>query len=156
MNNSRVVGAVFLLLFSAYGYFTGDIHLDFWSEEELFTARSLPYAIAAAGIFISLLLIALPSPDTDWKTWLAFDWIPAILLLLAMSLYGLVFEYLGFVLSTILFLIISYLVLGERRITWMLIGSVPLVLGFWMLMDFLGIYLEPGELYRLLMGPSDA
>ena len=156
MNNSRVVGVVFLLLFSAYGYFTGDIQLDFWSEEELFNARSLPYAVAAAGIFISLLLIALPSPDTEWKAWLAFDWVPAILLLLAMSLYGLVFEYLGFVLSTIFFLIISYLVLGERRITWMLIGSVPLVLGFWVLMDFLGIYLEPGELYRVLMGPSDA
>jgi|APSaa5957512535_1039671.scaffolds.fasta_scaffold152169_2 putative tricarboxylic transport membrane protein len=156
MNNSRVIGVTFLLLFSVYGYFTADIPLDFWSEEELFNARSLPYAIAAAGILISFLLIALPSPATEWKTWLTLDWLPAVLLLLTMSLYGLVFEYLGFILSTISFLIISYFILGERRVGWMLVGSVPLVLGFWLLMDFLGIYLEPGELYRLLAGSSDA
>ena len=29
----------------------------------------------------------------------------------------------------------------------MLLASVPLVLGFWLLMDFLGIYLNAGELF---------
>jgi len=144
------------LLFSTYGFLTTDIPLDLFSEEELFNARSLPYGIAAVGSFISLLVILLPSPGTQWQTWLALDWLPAILLLLLMSLYGLVFEYLGFVLSTIIFLITSYAVLGERRITWMLLCSIPLVLGFWLLMDFLGIYLDPGELFHSLTESADA
>jgi len=156
MNNSRITGILFLALFSAYAYFIEDIPLDFWSEEELFNARSFPYVIAAAGIFVSLLLIVMPSPQTDWRTWLTLDWLPAVLLLVAMSIYGLVFVYLGFVISTILFLITSYAILGERRGAWMLLASVPLVMGFWLLMDFLGIYLDPGELFLLLSRPSDA
>jgi putative tricarboxylic transport membrane protein len=156
MNNSRVVGILFLALFAAYGYLIDDIPLDFWSEEELFNARSLPYLIAAAGILVSLLLIIMPSPETDWRSWRTLDWIPAALLLVTMSIYGLVFEYLGFVISTILFLIISFVILGERRGAFMLLGSVPLVLGFWLLMDFLGIYLDPGELFLVLSEAADA
>ena len=155
MNNSRIIGSTFLLLFCAYGYFTTDIPLDFWSEEELFNARSLPYAIAVAGASIGFLLVILPSPTTEWREWLALDWVPAVLLLVVMSLYGLVFEYLGFILSTLLFLLVSYAILGERRIGWMLVASVPLVVGFWFLMDFLGIYLDPGELMFLWSGSSD-
>ena len=96
---------------------------------------------------VSLFLILLPSGPTDWKAITRLRWIPAILLLLSMSIYGALFEMLGFIVATILFLVSSYAVLGERRIVAMLIAAVPLVLGFWLLMDFLGIYLNSGELF---------
>jgi putative tricarboxylic transport membrane protein len=64
-----------------------------------------------------------------------------------MSIYGALFETLGFIVATLLFLVSGYVVLGERRIVAMLLASVPLVLGFWLLMDFLGIYLNAGELF---------
>ena len=68
-----------------------------------------------------------------------------------MVLYGLALEYLGFLLATTAFLIGAYLVLGERRPSVLLLASVPLVVGFWFLVSWLGIYLDPGELYHLMM-----
>lgn len=147
MSNARISGLLFFGLFSAYGYLAMDIPLDFWSEEEPFNARSLPYLIAAFGIIVSLLLVVLPSGSTDWKAMTRLKWRPAIFLLLAMSLYGTLLETLGFIVATLLFLMTSYAILGERRAIPMLIASLPLILGFWLLMDFLGIYLSPGELF---------
>ena len=147
MNNAKISGLFFFCLFFTYGYLATDIPLDFWSEQERFNARSLPYLVAAFGMIVSLFLILLPSGPTDWKAITRLRWIPAILLLLSMSIYGALFEMLGFIVATILFLVSSYAVLGERRIVAMLIAAVPLVLGFWLLMDFLGIYLNSGELF---------
>lgn len=147
MNNARISGLFFLGLFFTYGYLATDIRLDFWSEQENFNARSMPYLIAVFGMIVSLLLILLPSGPTDWKAITRLKWIPAIILLLTMSIYGALFETLGFIVATMLFLVCSYAVLGERRIVAMLIASVPLVLGFWLLMDFLGIRLNPGDLF---------
>lgn len=147
MNNSKLSGLLFLVLFSVYGYLTGDIQLDFWSEEERFNARSLPYAISAAGVIVSLLLIMLPSADTNWRTLLALRWAPALQLLLTMSVYSIVFEYLGFIAGTLAFLLTSFVILGERRPALMLAAALPLTLGFWLLMESLGIYLSPGELF---------
>ncbi|MEL6751169.1 MAG: tripartite tricarboxylate transporter TctB family protein, partial [Pseudomonadota bacterium] len=48
---------------------------------------------------------------------------------------------LGFILSTSLFLIAGFMLLGERRPLWLLAASVPLVVAFWALMDrVLGVY----------------
>ena len=65
MNNSKVSGLLFLVLFLAYGYLTRDIPLDFWAQEEPFNARTLPYAISVGGVLVSLLLIVVPSADTN-------------------------------------------------------------------------------------------
>jgi putative tricarboxylic transport membrane protein len=147
MSNAKISGLFFFCLFLAYGYLATDIPLDFWSEQEAFNARTLPYFVAAFGMIVSLFLILLPSGPTDWKAVTRLRWSPAILLLLAMSIYGALFETLGFIVATLLFLVSGYVVLGERRIVAMLLASVPLVLGFWLLMDFLGIYLNAGELF---------
>jgi putative tricarboxylic transport membrane protein len=147
MNNAKISGLFFFCLFLTYGYLATDIPLDFWSEQEAFNARTLPYFIAAFGMIVSLFLVLLPSGPTDWKAVTRLRWSPAILLLLGMSIYGALFETLGFIVATLLFLVSGYVVLGERRIVAMLLASVPLVLGFWLLMDFLGIYLNAGELF---------
>ena len=130
----------------------GAIPLDFWSEEELFNARSLPCAISAAGIPISLLLIMLPSAETHWRAVFELHWSPALQLLLAMSVYGIVFEYLGFIVATLLFLLAGFAIFGERRPGLMLVAALPLTPGFWLLVEFLGIYLGPGELFLSWVG----
>ncbi len=147
MNNSRIVALFFLVIFVVYGYLTTSIPLDFWSEEDVFNARSLPYLVSGSGILICALLLLVPSPSTDWDALRGLRWGPAILLLIAMSLYGTLIEFLGFIAATLLFLVGSYLILGERRPLAMILASIPLVLGFWWLMHFLGIYLNPGELF---------
>ena len=144
MNNSKISGLLFLLLFSAYGYLAGDIPLDFWSEEELFNA-------------CSLLLITLPSAETYWRAMFELHWPPALQLLLAMSVYGIVFEYLGFIVATLLFLLAGFAILGERRPGLMLVAA--LLLGFildGMLEDNLrrAVTLSDGELSFLWDRPT--
>ncbi|XOV88618.1 MAG: tripartite tricarboxylate transporter TctB family protein [Pseudomonadota bacterium] len=135
---------MFLLLSGGYGYFAGQIPLDFWSEQEPFNARSMPTFIAVFGAVCSVLLIVTRSPTTDWRGLWRLNWRPACLLLALMSVYGVAFTYLGFGISTVLFLMIAFLILGERRMVPMLLVAVPLVAGFWLILKLLGIQLESG------------
>jgi len=151
MNSSRVGGVLFLLLSILYGYFAGDIPLDYFSQQETFNARSLPRIIAVAAGLVSLGLIVMPSPRTNWQFLGQLNWRPALLLLLLMSVYGLVLDPLGFVLATTLFLLAAFFVLGERHWIRMLAVSVPLAGGFWLLMTWLEIYLGTGTLIQQLL-----
>ena len=123
MHATRLSGVVFLFLFCAYGLLARDIQLDFWASEELFNARTWPMIVAAGGVLLSVLYILfaerLPRRSED------LNWIPLLLLLVLMSCYGLALEPLGFILSTTLFLILAYLVLGERRPLWLVLCSLP-------------------------------
>ena len=147
MNNKRVVGLLFLLLSAAYIYYTGDITLDFWSEEELFNARTLPYAIGYCGVFFSVLLIVLPSEEFDWQQFRGLNYLPAFALLVCISAYGYLIEKLGFIVCSSLFLFVGNYLLGERKWLRMLITSLGMSLGFWLLMDQLGIYLARGDFW---------
>ncbi len=154
MNNSRIPGLIFLTLFLAYGYFATAIPLDYFSLRESFNARTLPLIISLCGAVISLLLIlAPPTPDEDadgpgnsaGTDHSPLHILPAVLLLLSMSFYGLILDRLGFVVSTLLFLCAGAVILGERRPLQILLASVPLVTGFWILMSLLGISLPSGD-----------
>ncbi|MCB1692935.1 MAG: tripartite tricarboxylate transporter TctB family protein [Pseudomonadales bacterium] len=146
MTGSRIGGVLFLVLCLGYGYYAGEIQLDFFSQQEPFNARSMPQMIAVAGIVISILLIVTPSTRTDWAFLKDLNWKPALLLLALMALYGAVFDYLGYAIATVLFLVAAFIVLGERRPTRMLLVSIPVTFGFWGLMYLLGISLSPGAL----------
>ena len=60
-NGNNIGSSLVLLLFITYVYFIGDIHLDFWAEEETFHARTFPYLIGFAGILLSVLTLVLPT-----------------------------------------------------------------------------------------------
>jgi putative tricarboxylic transport membrane protein len=61
-----------------------------------------------------------------------------------MSVYGLSLRPLGFLLSTSLFLMAGFLLLGERRPTWLIGVAVLVTVGFWALMSLgLGVFLSP-------------
>jgi putative tricarboxylic transport membrane protein len=151
------VGALIMLLFSlAYGFQATRIPLSFLSRGEFFTARTMPYALAVAGLILSFLILVLPTVDETGKKSLAeetsgMDWKPAILLVGMMVLYGLVMKWIGFVIASILFLLAGFRVLGEKRIRRMVLAAVPLVLVLWVLMSMLlGVYIAPGELFYML------
>ncbi len=68
-------------------------------------------------------------------------------------LFAVALEWLGFLVSTILFLIGGYWLLGERRIKTLLIASVPFAVFIWFsLSQLLDIYLAPGRLITMLFG----
>ncbi len=156
MNDARVGGVIFLAISLAYGYLASEIPLDFWSEQESFNARSMPQLIAAAGICCALLMLVLPSAPTQWRELSRLSWRQPAILLGLMWLYALVFEVLGFALATFVFLNAAFAVLGERNILRMTAVSLPLVFGFWLLMDSLDIYLAPGDLIEALLGTADS
>ncbi len=151
------VGALVMLLFSlAYGYQATQIPLSFLSQQEFFTPRTMPYALAVTGFVLSFLILVLPTVDEQGKTSLAeetqgMDWKPAIQLVGLMLFYGLVMKWLGFVIASIIFLLIGFRILGERRIKRMLLAAIPLVLVLWVVMSMLlGVYIAPGEIFHML------
>ncbi|MCP4397955.1 MAG: tripartite tricarboxylate transporter TctB family protein [bacterium] len=155
MNKDKVGALFFLVLSIGYGVLAFDIPLTFVGIDEVFTARTLPFALAVAGTVIAFLLLVLPSAHSDSddsknisSVFSGLNWKQVGLLALLMVFYGLTIRWIGFVLSTILFLIGGFRVLGERRIQVLLLASVPVVIVFWLLMTkVLGVYLDPGSLY---------
>jgi len=151
------VGALVILLFSmAYGLMATKIPLSFLSRQEVFTARTMPYGLAIAGIILSFAIIVLPTVDPEGKKSLGdetrgMDWSTAILLVVLMLLFGLVMKWLGFVLSSIIFLLSGFWIMGERRTLFMILSAVPLVIVLWCIMSLLlGVYIAPGEVFYQL------
>ena len=151
------LGALIMLLFSmAYGLLAFKIPLSFMAQNEFFTSRTMPYALAVLGILLALLILVFPTTDPEGKQSLkeetrGMDWNTAILLVVAMIVYGLTMKWIGFIISSILFLLVGFYILGERRIKRMLLASIPLVVMLWFIMSsLLGVYIAPGELFYML------
>ena len=151
------VGALVMLLFSiSYGLIATKIPLTFLSQQETFTARTLPYALAIMGSILCLAILVNPTVDPGGKTTLAeetagMDWMTAILLVIIMFAFGLTMKWLGFIVASIIFLLAGFYILGERRVKLMLGAAIPLVLALWAIMSLLlGVYIAPGEIYYLL------
>lgn len=150
-------GALILLMFSiAYGLLAFKIPLTFLAQRETFNARTMPFALGIIGTLLSFLILVLPSGQTDEKeeikdAFRGLDWSRVGLLIGIMIFYSITLRFLGFVISSIIFLMGGFYILGERRIWLLFIGSVPLVLFIWFLMSrILGMYIAPGEIFYLL------
>jgi len=151
LSRDRVGGLIFLIFSLAYGYQTTIIPLFPGDEYEAFTARTLPWMLTGAGVFLSLLLIVMAQPNEKSGAILGFDWRLLIIFVVLMIAYGFGLTWLGFVLATSLFLLAGFWVLGERRKSVLFGASFPFVTGFWLLLtQVLDIYLEPGYLFLSL------
>ena len=155
--NKEKVGAVFFLLFSvAYGLGAFTIPLTFVSRDETINARTMPFALSVVGVVISLLIILLPTIDREGRltlkeTFGGLDWARTGRLFGLAIIYGLIMKWLGFIISSILFLNAGFYILGERKIKLMLLASVPPVIGLFFLMSYLlGVYIAPGEIFYLI------
>ena len=139
MNRDRLAALLLLAFSLAYGWKTGDIRLLPFQAEGVMTAKTMPYALAAAGAAISFLLLILPAragenPPPVSFYWRGLDWKSAAWILLAVAVYGALIRPLGFIPSTFAFLCACSIVLGERRPLALAAVHGPAVLGFWLLM----------------------
>ncbi len=145
LHRDRILALLFLAASIAYGIEARHIELYFGGENEPFTARTFPTALAWAGGFLSLLLLILPPrPDAEPRIGelLAYDWPRFVALCLLMVAYGLAVQPIGFFLATGCFLTAGYAILGERRPLVLLLASWPLVALFqFLLQGVLGVYL---------------
>ncbi len=150
--NAYKFGIIILICcFLIYTFFTGDIYLDLWAEEEAFNARTFPYLIGTAGLAISVLLFILPGNTEHLADIRQLKFSPALLLLGMTAGYGLLLDYLGFIVASFLFLILGFIILGERRIWRMGVSALLLVAGLWFLLYALEIHLSPGLLLQELL-----
>ena len=144
----RVGALIFLMCSLVYGYQTTLIPLFPGDEYEAFTARTLPFMLSAAGIVLSLLLIAMAQPNEKSGAVLGFNWRLLLSFIGLMTAYGIGLTWLGFVIATSLFLLAGFWILGERRRSVLFGASFPFVFAFWLLLtQGLDIYLEPGYLF---------
>lgn len=138
------IGAIGLLVFFlAYGWLSLDIDLLPAHNDLVFTARTLPYSLAALGIVLAVSLIAWPptAVDTVGQT---LHWGRLLCFLALMSVYGFTLRPLGFIPATVIFLACGFMLLGERRGLWLVGLPIVVACGFWSLMNFgLGVFIDP-------------
>lgn len=151
------LGALIMLMVSiGYGISAFSIQLTFLAEQEMFNSRTMPIALSAVGILLSLAILILPTVDPEGRMPLIevihdMDWKRTNLLIVSMIIYGLVMKWIGFILASIIFLIICFRILGETRKKRILLSAIPLVCILWVIMSsLLGVYIAPGELFYML------
>lgn len=154
ITKDHIGGLVFLCLSTAYGYYTGQIPMLPGDEFEAFNAQTVPSALAIMGGILSIALLLTSRIDPQQKLRLeGYDFVLVGSLLMLVMLFAVALEWLGFLISTILFLIGGYWLLGERRVKTLLTASVPFAVFIWFsLSQLLDIYLAPGRLINILSG----
>lgn len=154
LNNGTRLGTVIVL---AWALFYLRAIYDIPVEDSVFSDRTLPTGLCIAIIICGVLRLALPvdaaeEPELS-KVIGGFHWQPAAGLVGLMFLYALAFSYLGFLISSILFLLSGFAVLGHRGWLVALSVSVGLAFGIWLLLtQAFGLYLDPGWLYHKFFG----
>ncbi len=128
------------------------------SQFEVMTSSTFPYYLGLGGIIISLLILVLSfvKKDNDFLTFeylKSLDFKTTISFIVAMIFYGFTIRTLGFIISTIIFLTIGFLLLKERNIKRILLISCGVSIGFYLLLNnILGVYIDPGMLYEYFVG----
>jgi putative tricarboxylic transport membrane protein len=138
------IGALLLLAFClGYGAMTFQIPLLPFQAQAAFTAKTMPQALTVMGVVLALVLLV--KPGTQDKPQVAgFHWGRAAAICVLMVAYGLTVRPGGFLISTSLFLIGGFWILGERRPLLLIGASVPIVVAFWALMtQLLDVFIEP-------------
>jgi putative tricarboxylic transport membrane protein len=156
-NNKEKVGSAFVLLFALiYLNATFDIPVHKMIFIEIFNARTLPMFLAIATIIICLILIFMPggglSDETMTDAVAGFQWKPCLLLTVLMLLYGLTFNFFGFLIATFLFLFIGFSILEEKRYRMSATVAGAVAVFMWaVLTQMFDIFLDSGDLYRLVV-----
>ncbi len=156
LTKNRLSAFFFFIFTVVYGVLALDIDTPFGGDDSAFTPQTLPFALTVFGVALSLAMIAVPGRDDQAYLDIVasikqLEWKPVLCLIGLMIFYGFAMPFLGFIPSTIIFLIGGFMALGERNVKVLLIASIPLVIGFWFILtQLLGIYLNPGDFIYLL------
>ncbi|MCR9260295.1 MAG: tripartite tricarboxylate transporter TctB family protein [Pseudomonadaceae bacterium] len=143
-NPDRAGGCILLVFCCAYGVLALDIPTTTTQMGSAFTARTMPFALAVAGIGLSLLLILMPG-RTPAKSRMPVYWLQGAAFIVLMSAYGLTIRPFGFLLATITFLTIGFWLLGERKVITLITVPAIIAMLFWFLLsELLGVYIAPG------------
>ena len=158
MKLEKYIALILCLIFILYGYeafFTMDELLPPILKRNPVWPSTFPKILAAFGFFISIIILlniekneVNTSENLDYKKVTNHSYFKVILLILGMVLYALNLRYLGFILSSFLFLSLSSFLLGERNFVKCLIIILISTISIWYLVnEVLGIYMNPYPLF---------
>ena len=140
---SKIISLLFFIFSGFYLYTAHQIQVFAFDEDAAFNAKTFPIYLGYAGLIFSALYIILPETKPSNVDLKILDYKKTIILVILMILYGLTILRIGYFLSTSLFLVSSYIVLGERKWIWIFILSFPFVPIFmYLLHGLLNIYLR--------------
>ena len=140
---SKIISLLFFIFSGFYLYTAYQIQVFAFDEDAAFNAKTFPIYLGYAGLIFSALYIILPETKPSTVDLKILDYKKTIILVILMILYGLTILRIGYFLSTSLFLVSSYIVLGERKWIWIFILSFPFVAIFmYLLHGLLNIYLR--------------
>ena len=140
---SKIISLLFFIFSAFYLYTAYQIQVFTFDEDAAFNAKTFPIYLGYAGLMFSALYIILPETKPSNVDLKVLDYKKTITLVILMTLYGLTIFRAGYFLSTSIFLILSYIILGERKWIWVFILSFPFVAVFmYLLHGLLNIYLR--------------
>ncbi|MEM6382164.1 MAG: tripartite tricarboxylate transporter TctB family protein [Pseudomonadota bacterium] len=143
MSRDRVGGLLLLVFFCAYGYLSTKITLLPFQLNQAFHARTAPQFLTFAGVVLALVLVLKPGDKRPIDT-TGMTFTRVAVLCGLMVFYGLTVRTLGFIISTSIFLAGGFFIMGERRPLILVGASVPIVIGFWLLMtQVLDVFVAP-------------
>ena len=151
---SKIISLLFFIFSGFYLYTAHQIQVFTFDENAAFNAKTFPIYLGYAGLIFSALFVLLPETRPSNVDLTVLDYKKTITLVILMILYGLTILRAGYFLSTSIFLVASYVILGERKWIWIFILSFPFVAIFmYLLHGLLNIYLrDPFLKYIGIMG----
>ena len=140
---SKIISLLFFIFSGFYLYTAHQIQVFTFDENAAFNAKTFPIYLGYAGLVFSALYVILPETKSSNVDLKVLDYKKTVLLIILMILYGITILSVGYFLSTSIFLVLSYVVLGERKWFWIFILSFPFVAIFmYLLHGLLNIYLR--------------
>lgn len=137
-----------------YGYtawFTMDANLPRFMQRNPVWPSTFPKALSVMGALCAIWILVFQKPmpepgtdDVDYRKFWTYRWGQAAVLVALMLAYAVALRPMGFVGSTVVFLVIGAWILGERRLHVSLpVAAVAAGSIWWLVSEVLGIFLRP-------------
>ena len=147
----KIIALFFLIISIFYGYAAYNYPLLPFERNMVFLPNTMPQVLSVLGILVSALIILAPkkeetevNDDMSISKLKEYKMGQASMLLLAMVVYALSIYPIGFIISTVVFLVASGWILGERKPIKMIIIALIATVSIWYLVqEVLGIFLKP-------------
>ncbi|MGH1440566.1 MAG: tripartite tricarboxylate transporter TctB family protein [Cellvibrionaceae bacterium] len=154
ISKDRVGGLIFLFFSIAYGYYARQVLLMPGDISQAFNAQTLPNALSIAGVVLSIALLVTAKTGFENRIDLVgYQFSLVLKLLVLIVAFAIILKWLGFILSTIVFLVGGFWALGEKSIKRMLIVAIPFAICTWFILaKLLEVYLAPGVLFTIFSG----
>ncbi|MVO16675.1 tripartite tricarboxylate transporter TctB family protein [Parasedimentitalea huanghaiensis] len=151
----RWIALIILMICMAYGYaafFTMDAGLPPFMQRNAIWPSTFPKVLSVLAITCALIILLgqgkgddeAKEGDINYRRLMDYNLGQALLLLAMMAGYALMLRPVGFLISTVAFLTLGAMVLGERKLQFLLpVTLLATGLVWYLVQQVLGIYLRP-------------